>query len=637
MNKTHKKYKLKQIAAATIGAVALGFQGQVFALGLSEINVNSYLGQPLKASITVLGANELNGTSCLSAGPNSDLQNISFKLGPISGDKATLLITSPQAINEPIVNLSVVAGCDITIARDYVLLLDPPLSGLSSDVNSPIVQKIDTSDDAGNKIFTAEKAKPSKKSSAKPKRKKKVNSSRFANKQRPKAKTAQTSQIARVYLDENEPTSKGKPRLSISGGQSSYAYSGNTSLRLERQLRFKPDPNAPAIQDIELDDEITVMNNRLKHLQEQITKLQTQNNALQSDNKLKTEQLAKVESKTGFFSALPLLGTLLLLSAGCIAWLLRRRKAEKQDATDGAWRKLDERAEPSSPAEKAVVKKKKQPVVAKNEEQQTQEPKAVVESTNENEGLFDDVDINFGLDSDPKQSMESHFESSRTSDPAILLEDEEAFSVLDHADVFLSHGRSTLAIQLLQNHLLEHPKQSVTIWLFLLDLLQKEKLQAVYEEAAAECKLHFNVEVVEYSENAAELELSDKDSLEDFPHLAKGLEKVWGTSAAIVYLDDLIYNNRLEPRAGLPKKVFEELVLLRSMAQEGVNTADVIHLDATVDEKKLAMKEEKEALLEAHKAKKLKTIADAEKRAKEKANKDAGRDDETDFEFTLVD
>jgi len=101
----------------------------------------------------------------------------------------------------------------------------------------------------------------------------------------------------------------------------------------------------------------------------------------------------------------------------------------------------------------------------------------------------------------------------------------------------------------------------------------------------------------------------------------------------MVFLNDLIYNNRLEPRAGLPKKVIEELLLLKTMSGENTNSADVIQLD----NKKIAAHEEKGALLEARKAEKLKAVTNAERIAKENSIQAVKSDsDEASFEFTLI-
>ena len=224
----------------------------------------------------------------------------------------------------------------------------------------------------------------------------------------------------------------------------------------------------------------------------------------------------------------------------------------------------------------------------------------------------------------------SVFEPPKTADTPFSVEEFDLeHNILDHADVFLSHGRTSLAIQLLQNNLLDFPKKSVTIWLFLLDLLAKENMQGVYEQTALECKEHFNIRIAAFSNDEA----SPKQHVEDFPRLYAGLQDVWGTPAALIYLDDLIYNSRLENRVGFEKSVLEELLLLKSITQDLGSTATVIQLD----EKKLALKELKDAQIAANKAEKLllmdelpllegsKDLAEMELEAKE-----------TLFEFNLV-
>ena len=113
-----------------------------------------------------------------------------------------------------------------------------------------------------------------------------------------------------------------------------------------------------------------------------------------------------------------------------------------------------------------------------------------------------------------------------------------------------------------------------------------------------------------------------------------GLQQVWGTPASIVFLDDLIYNNRLEPRAGLEKSLIEELILLKNIAQETLGSAEVIQLD----EKKLALKEQKEALIIAHRTEKLNQLAEVERLEIAKAEALAKADEvETKFEFKIAD
>ena len=108
---------------------------------------------------------------------------------------------------------------------------------------------------------------------------------------------------------------------------------------------------------------------------------------------------------------------------------------------------------------------------------------------------------------------------------------------------------------------------------------------------------------------------------------------MWGTLAAQVYLDDLIYNSRLENRVGFEKNVLEELLLLKSIAQEIGNGAQVIQLD----DKKMAIKAQKEAKLAADKEEKIRKANELiEKKAAESQALVQQEDPVALFEFTLA-
>jgi hypothetical protein len=605
-NDMQHNLKIKHAVTTALSIMAFSVNSSSFALGLSDITVQSNLGEPLKAHVNILGADDLKDTSCLRLGPNSNLSNVDFSVNPTSGNIAKLSLSTNQIVNEPIVNLSIIAGCNSSIRRDFVLLLDPPAFNPVATIESPkIVGNIDTDVNSSTKPIIADvETIPT---IAKKEKNKPVSSTK---KSRPSNKTpAQVIATKSTGVETLSGTTakvqtiETQARLSISGTSYDNNIVAVPGLRLDKELRFNPSetPTVPN-EIIAIEDEVTVMNKRLAHLQAQITTLQQQNLKLQSENKMKSAQLTQAESSYNLSGILPLFGAGIFLIGGYTVynWLRRRESLIQTHNTEAIWL---------------------------NTNTKTKESKDEITDTKDK--LFDEVNFEINDSFEDNQlipnTMESTFESTKASEDDILIEDDQAFSVLDHADVFLSHGRSSLAIQLLQNHLLEFPKQSVTIWLFLLDLLAKENLQKLYEETAEECKLHFNVKIAEFSR----IDSSSNESLEDFPHLASGLEAVWNTAAAVSYLEDLIYNNRLEPRAGLAKNLIEELVLLRSIAQDNVSSAEVIQLD----QKKLAMNEQKEAMLEARKAEKLKEMAEVERIAKEKAEAEKN---ETAFEFTLV-
>ena len=594
VNNMQYNYTLKQAVIAALAAFALGAHTNVYALGLGNINVKSHLGQPLRATIKIQGASELKGEACFRVINDSSVENpivnAIFKLSKIVGDTATLTVTTRQIINDPIANLVVLAGCDANIRREYVLLLDPPLTedaSQNAETENMIADDATLADDNKN-VTVKETDEPrvqaqtlrtaagsTKKSSAK--------------KQKSKTKANKNVVLTAGYNDEKvsiKPAAspkydanESKPRLSISGEKTFSSTLGSTNLMLDRQLHFTAETSPQAaVANIEMQDEATVLNNRMQHLEKQISALVQANQKLKAENLIAknniiTQQLEQANSSSNKLDWLGyILGGALLLSGLTIAEKLRnRRQIQKlEDAEIAFLSPIETSNKPANFEEFKTNDDDFGPLTK-------QEFTSTVENSTDKSNIFE-----------PTKAAETTFSVD---------EFDSEHNILDHADVFLSHGRTSLAIQLLQNHLLDFPKNSVTIWLFLLDLLAKENMQGVYEQTALECKEHFNIRIAAFSNDEA----SPKQHFEDFPRLNAGLQDVWGTPAALVYLDDLIYNSRLETRAGFEKNVLEELLLLKSIAQELASTATVIQLD----EKKLALKELKDAQIAAKKAEKL--------------------------------
>ena len=510
-----------------------------------------------------------------------------FKLINIVGDTATLTVTTRQIINDPITNLTVVAECDVNIRRDYLLLLDPPVAEdqlQNADTENTIAKDATLVNDSASASTTLKEiAEPrvhaqtvkiattstKKSSSKKQKNNRKANKNVVLtagyNDEKANIKTSGSSK---------DDAMGSKLRLSISGGAASGNTQNTANLRLDRQLHFTVEASPhTAVTNIEMQDEVTVLNNRMLYLKQQINTLMQANQKLKAENKINAQQLEQVNSSSNKLDWLGwILGGALLLSGLTIVEKLRiRRQIQQLEEAELAFLSSNQTANNAADLEEFKTNDDYFGPLTR------QEFSSTVENSTENSSVFE-----------PPKTAETTFS---------VEEFDSEHNILDHADVFLSHGRTSLAIQLLQNYLLDFPKKSVTIWLFLLDLLAKENMQGSYEQTALECKEHFNIRIAAFSNDEA----SPKQHFEDFPRLNTGLQDVWGTPAALVYLDDLIYNGRLETRAGFEKSVLEELLLLKSIAHDLVSIATVIQLD----EKKLALKELKDAQIAANKAEKL--------------------------------
>jgi hypothetical protein len=104
--------------------------GQAVALGLGEINLQSRIGEPLRAEIPLLAAGERLDPGCfsLAAVPGSDLPvitagRVELRRGS-QGDH--LLITGRAPVAEPVFMINVKAACNFDLQREYTLLPLPP-------------------------------------------------------------------------------------------------------------------------------------------------------------------------------------------------------------------------------------------------------------------------------------------------------------------------------------------------------------------------------------------------------------------------------------------------------------------------------------------------------------------------------
>ena len=613
-------YTLKQAVKTALAVLAISTQANVYALGLGNIEVTSHLGQPLRASVKVQGASELKNADCIKVindvSADNQLSTANLKLSKVVDDVAILTISTNQVMNEPIVNLSIMAECDANMRRDYVLLLDPLMTAETENTTNNVTgsELLDNNPDA--KVTNTKENNTTANQSAGNSAqtiKVKHSSNKIAAKKTKQTNNNVVLTAGYTNADNNiKPTTVAakeiKPRLSISGGDISVIPLEGAKLQLDKQLRFTPE-NAPLsldkalAEDSEIQDEVTVMNNRMAHLTRQINDLALANQTLKTDNQAKSQLLDAANSTKNSLDWLGyILGGALVFSSFNIAnrWRQRRQYAQFEDA-ELALAGIDQ----TNGLEKLDV----------NED--------LFSFDKETEDKMQHADIN---------EFDTEYSASSTTESATPFSVEEfnaEHNILDHADVFLSHGRTSLAIQLLQNHLIDHPKQSVTVWLFLLDLLAKDNMQAMYEQTALECKEHYNIRIAAFSNDEA----SPKQRFEDFPRLSAGLEQLWGTPAAVVYLDDLIYNSRLENRVGFEKDVIEELLLLKNIAHETASSAQVIQLD----DKKMALKAQKEAQLAASKEDRIKKVNELiEQKTAESRAMAAKESNDATFEFNLV-
>ncbi len=119
------------VAASLAGLLACG---PVHAIGLGELQVQSGLGHPLRATIGVLGGDPANRpASCYSA--RLSTADGGFIVSPRvalagrgNGNGGMLTLATSMSLAEPAMSLVVEVACGDTVRKEFMLLLDPPLA-----------------------------------------------------------------------------------------------------------------------------------------------------------------------------------------------------------------------------------------------------------------------------------------------------------------------------------------------------------------------------------------------------------------------------------------------------------------------------------------------------------------------------
>jgi len=537
----------------------LVYSNLCLALGLGDIELKSHLGEKLFATVIVTDIDAQSESSCFSAIDIGDMPSFKKAAASIqhSSSGYLLSITTSEIVTEPIVNLRVSFHCEPNVKREYVLLLDPaPI---------PVLEKVTLEDktNAQTVILDTDKKKSRQSSRRKPqlsdtisqnasdptsdtpvlkkvsKKKKRSTATSVDDKLneaytgKPSAGITSQTNPENIATPVNTPSTSDKPLLVISGdpaNTSDSATKPGLSLRFATEIDFaRPAPVIASPNMTDTMDEVTVMANRLAHLEKQITTLQNRNTKLVAD-----AAKAKEESKAFNWQKILLFALGIIATLAITEWLRRKFFAKQSNNESAEW--FDAETSTNDTVETTSL------------------PTISFERNRVDEPSFSEVPTNHS------KSQDSDASSIKTLMP---IENEGHESVVDDANVFIEHGRPTLAIQLLQNHLTEAPAESPAIWFKLLNLLDKEGSETDYDEAVVECNKYFNIKAAKFGDTSA----IDNSSIEDYPHIVSRLEGVWGSQYAVAFLNDVIYNKRSQPREGLEQGAFDDLFFLKTIAR----------------------------------------------------------------------
>ena len=612
---THRTVFTRLTARAGFALAIIAVSPPVFALSLGAEQVESALGQPLRMNIPLLGSTaDALEARCFRVVSPSRTDGLSVIMQArielqASSTPPQLIIRSNRAIDEPVVRITIEAGCDAPIRRDYTILLDPPATQVADarpTVSTP-AQTLPTAAErplaaspsavtaaADKAALAAERAASTriantsasrKTSAAVASRSKGSTPSAPREKSPPPISATRQVQQDQLRVQASQPELASRledaslvalavPRLRIASDlvlTDPRSLSG-TAVVDELQVAIARDRRtrlfaAPIESDLapRLEADLVVAQRRLAELQSQLA-------AAGMVAKTNTDVATPIIGSKGQSAAAPapsggwnwrnwiwIPG--LLLVAGLISFLLRQRRtqARTQFASDAS-----EASAHAAHDEITVIRTGS----ARNEHHSALVA-AETAAVSVAPPAASTPPRTPGAPTPIIATRDEREASDRLNNPLFQLRDTESHvdvtelsQVTDEAQVYADLGRNDQAIEILRDHIdgQRGELSSPAPWLMIFELYRRTNNRLGYDELAPQFRRHFNGRVPEWDNYGHELALDD--GIEAFPHLVARIERDWGTSEARKFLEELLYDNRGGSRLGFSLAAYRDILLL---------------------------------------------------------------------------
>lgn len=149
--------------------------------------------------------------------------------------------------------------------------------------------------------------------------------------------------------------------------------------------------------------------------------------------------------------------------------------------------------------------------------------------------------------------------TAKLSRPPRKAQDPNVDPTMELAEIMLSLGLEQGAAQALVEYTEANPRQALYHWLKLLDIYRNSGNQEEFQEAAEKLRRHFNIQ----AEDWAKAHPGEAPTLENFPRISAQVQETWSRpEECSAYLRHLLEDNRDGARAGFPRAVAEEILML---------------------------------------------------------------------------
>lgn len=560
------------------------------AVGLGGIRVQSGLGQPLRASIALLGADAGDVTGACIKSKVETVDGV-FILTPQvvlsrAAASATIAISSRLVINEPAVMIRVEIGCSTSIHRDYQILLDPPALLAASMGGRSVAVATTPAETLSNETFPATSfgtAQDDPAGVADWKNAKRHATKRVSTEERTTRPVRQKTEQSIVLKD--RPAAHDVLKLSGDGTDTVYQLKLSSMLTEVSQAPVQPATKAMQLAQARFaailrgEDPALLAEGEAKGVQARIQSLSAEFEQIKRQYAVDKAALAELRNAPDASTWIAGLGGLLTLSLLAIAWLAWRLRATRPGNQPIWWENVPDAEEGKFNSDSFQAESEEEVVAAVMVEAQASVSNAGVKRNSSNRPhvkLQTQAEhINPDLPSlEDSNSIVGFFSasgfgtvsgSSRSRDKTNEFKVEEISDVTQEAEFWISLNDPQRAIEILEQQSdVDHPESPVP-WLYLLDLYREVKNQEKHDALRGRFIRLFNANIAKYGES---IRLTQPQSIEEFPHLLSRICSLWNKDGIVEFLENLLIDDRDGARAGFDLPVYREILLLISIAHE---------------------------------------------------------------------
>jgi len=530
-------FAVRRRAAALLISLALAaVAAAAQAIGLGEISQQSGLGRPLRIVVPVIAAagEEISG-ECFKLAPTQrsadgipEILTARIALER-TGAGARLVVTTLRALDDPIVKVTLQAGCDGAVRREYTLLLDPlPIetpvvmeaAGPASDTGARPSASASVGDDAemrGVAPVPAGAVAPRAPDRRRARAAAAAGAATAPTGPRPGAAPAPRPLRKATAAAAPRP----KPKLTVStAAPGGGPGAGAAAARAQRELADT------------LEAETIVLQRRVAELSATVDRMQQEIIAAQALQAARTaaENAAKAPPQAiigrWWSDAWPVLAAVIGLAVLIAAGLSLRRR--RSIALPPAWMR-------DAPAERVAPARPEARTPAGARDAARTAPQAP----------------------QPRLGPDTRGQST-------AMAVSELSHVTEEAGVYLAFDRVDHAIEVLQQHIHTAAGSLPAAWMMLLGLYRKQGQEKEFHDLAQEFHLRFNAAIPSW-DNFPPQDEADR-GLEAFPHIMRQLVSSWGTAECRPLLDRLLHDNRDGRRTGFSLPAYEDILFLRELA-----------------------------------------------------------------------